>query len=756
MNGLLLGSFEALLLMQAAGAAITGTVRDGASGEPLAGAVVTLPDLGRSTVADDQGRYLLAAVSAGPHHLTVRFLGYAPRTLHALVPRTGELTIHVSLEPQAVPLSAVVMRARPPVAVRGAEHGDVVAFPDRGLSIAALRNHPLLAEPDALEALGGGEVVLRPESHSGIHVRGGAADQTAFLLDGIPVFSPYHAAGVVSGWNPDALAGLSLSSASPSPADPDALSGTVAAVTRTPGARAAAQGGASSTHARLTLDGPLGMAGAAYLVSLRSGFPSGIAPGGDSYLRGETGDRMAKLEVPAFGGLVRLLGYDSENEMTTAAAVPPDSGPAQTIGRNLFEWGNRSLGASWNREVRGTTMRATAWSATGSAGSGWTGQDGPLRMSWARSDHGLLASVERHAAHSTAAFGIRVQGSRTSYEVESVAPAAPLFAREGRTTVAAVFARHSRELTRWLELDLAGSLAASGGQWHLGPRSQVRWRPAQQLTVSASYARLHQFAQSLRNTESVVGAVFPVDLFLGSGVPGVPVASSRQGVLAADYRPLAGVRVGVQAYARSFDGLVLVAPRAGDPFATGAFAVGSGEARGMSLDAAFSSTRVGAVATYGLQRVRYRADVLRYAPDHGTTHLVEGGVITFPSATTSIRLGATGALGRHTTAASGALEWESCNLLDRGCEFSGSPRYTGMPLGAAALPSYLRVDVGVRKHWHLTVGGRDASVALFGTVTNVLGRRNVMTYAADPRTGALTEIGARPLAPLVVGLDWRF
>ena len=39
---------------------------------------------------------------------------------------------------------------------------DTAGFHDRRLSMAAVRNHPLLAEPDVLQALGGGEVFLSP------------------------------------------------------------------------------------------------------------------------------------------------------------------------------------------------------------------------------------------------------------------------------------------------------------------------------------------------------------------------------------------------------------------------------------------------------------------------------------------------------------------------------------------------------------------------------------------------------------------
>jgi len=135
---------------------------------------------------------------------------------------------------------------------------------------------------------------------------------------------------------------------------------------------------------------------------------------------------------------------------------------------------------------------------------------------------------------------------------------------------------------------------------------------------------------------------------------------------------------------------------------------------------------------------------------------MEAGVIFFPTATSSLRVGVTGALGRRGTPIAGGLEWESCNLLDRGCEFGGTPTYEGSSLGSTKLPGYFRVDIGLRKHWDFTVGRRDALVGLFGTVTNLFNQKNVMTWARDPLNGQPVAIEMRPLAPLVVGLDWRF
>jgi hypothetical protein len=103
-----------------------------------------------------------------------------------------------------------------------------------------------------------------------------------------------------------------------------------------------------------------------------------------------------------------------------------------------------------------------------------------------------------------------------------------------------------------------------------------------------------------------------------------------------------------------------------------------------------------------------------------------------------------------------SVEWEACNLLDQGCEFAGSPRYRTDQLGATSLPTYFRIDLGLRKHWHLEVGGRDVELGLFGTVTNLLGRKNVLTLAPAGATGTPGVVEMRPRSPLVVGLDWRF
>jgi hypothetical protein len=323
------------------------------------------------------------------------------------------------------------------------------------------------------------------------------------------------------------------------------------------------------------------------------------------------------------------------------------------------------------------------------------------------------------------------------------------------TRVASAYFDHTLGPGSRLEARAGATASLADGSARLAPRIRLRWRASTALQWTLVVGRTHQFAQSLRNPESVVGNIFPADLFLGADADGVPVARADQAVLASEWRPIAGVRVGAQAFARELDDLLLPAPRSPEPFSEGGFVVGTSSARGASVHVTAAGARYGVVAGYGWQRVRMTYGDSAYVPGHAAAHRVDAGIAVYPSATWALRLSLTGATGRTGTGVTGAFEWESCNLLDRGCEFAGSPRLDGA-LGAVDLPPYLRVDVGARKHWHFRLRARDTRVGVFGTVTNVLGRRNVLTYVTDPGTGRRDAVEMLPRSPLVLGLDWWF
>ena len=751
---LLLVAVPLALALQPTPATISGEVRRADTGEPIAGVVVAAPDLGRETRTDTRGRYALSSMPAGPWHLTVRGLGFAPRTLHTLVPRAGVLELDVTMTPVPQRLAGVIVRQT--VVARSGDDSARVDFPNRVVHREQINTYPLSAERDPLVALGGGEVSMRPEMPSGLHIRGAGADQTAYRLDGIPVLNPLHAGGMISTWEPDAIATARVVTV-PDDSRTLAVGGVVSATTRDV-SRESGTGSTSvgTTQVRVTLHGALGADGGNFLFGVRSNAPSNaVARREGSYLRSEASDAITKVELPLFRGRLRVLDVRSDDEISAAALVPAEAAPVDPR-RNLFEWGGRSSGIAWSRATARGTVRVSAWNATMRAAARWGAADavGQRQLLNTRRDDGVSATGTRETSASTSNVGVSLERSATLYDARVTGSTS--MALQRRVVMASLFANRAQSLSRAVRVNAGASATAVSGRVVIDPRAGIRWSPVPKVTLTTDAARLHQFTQSLRNDESVVGTIFPVELFVNAGSGGVPIAVSDVVVFGIDSRPASGIRMAVQAFSRLSRGLALAAPHNSEPFVTGSVVVGGSRARGASLELSASGARASAQAVYGLQRVRYAANGAEWIPQFSTAQTLEGGMTVFPTPTFSINVGAIGGWGRRATPVIGAFEWESCNLRDRGCEFGGTPRAASEVLGTLRLPAYVRVDVGVRKHWHATIGARPVELSLFGTVSNLGNYRSVLTRAIDPVTRVATDIRMRPQAPLVIGLDWRF
>ena len=732
-------------------AEITGVVRDESTGGPVAGAVVTLEESGRAAVTGVDGSYAIPDVPPGPHHLSVRVLGFQSRSLHVLVPASGSLRVDLVLRADPIEVDAVVVRSRVPI--RGMDVDGRELDPTRRVSGAAIRNDPFTAEPDVIEALIGGGVSGAPESGGGLHVRGGDGDELGFLLDGIPVFSPYHS-GVRSGaWNADAVSGVELRT---DPALPvDALSGAVLVSTIDPGDWLRTGGHLSTSQIGATVTGPLG-GEAGYLISGQAGYPGLIRPPDEpSYLDGTDHDLLAKLVLQVGDGDLRLLAFDNRNEIR-ASSRPSEIGdtPLEPGEPNVYAWHGRSVGLVWSGGTRGRlTPAIRGWRAAQDASFRWHGEEsGAIRVTSDREQYGLLASLQWKGTGRYAEVGLLAVRDEAAYAVGGDSVDLGI---GGEADELALFASHAESIGGRVELSAGFRASRSDAGSRLLPRVGIRARLAESVSVFAEYARTSQAVQSLRNAESVVGRIFPPELYAGGEGTGIPVAIADYAAIGVVALPRPGTRVELEAYARALDDLAMLDPDDGQPFASSTVRRGSGSVRGLAAGLAIGSARYAVSGSAGVERVELRAGGERWTPGYAASRTARIGATLFPTPTLSIRVGWIGQFGRRGSDAIGLLEWESCNLLDMGCEFAGSPEDLG-EIGARKLPAYNRLDLSVRKHWHFVIGAREGSLEAFATGSNLLGRANVLTYVVDPATDQSAPIEMRPRAPLTLGLGWRF
>lgn len=180
-------------------ASIRGFVSDGATGEPLPRAHVYVPRLRIGAVTNEAGYFALASLPPGNFLIRVSYVGFAPldTTLEA-----GKAASRLALLAVSVQDGELVVEAERSLAEPG-----LLDVPVR-----ALRTFPAFpGEPDLLQALQWLPGVRRAGSaFSGIIVRGGQPDQNLYLLDGAPVYHPWHAFSLISLFQPETFKQIRL------------------------------------------------------------------------------------------------------------------------------------------------------------------------------------------------------------------------------------------------------------------------------------------------------------------------------------------------------------------------------------------------------------------------------------------------------------------------------------------------------------------------------------------------------------------
>ena len=155
---------------------VSGKVSDERTGHAIPFATVTLVGAQKGALTDSEGQYLIRGVPAGTYELRVQFLGYAPVSRPDVTVAEGRpTTVNVQMKEIVVAQEkqVEVTAERKLVEVR---QGATV----RSVDAAEIRNLPVQTLTDILQRQAG--VNAQDDQ---IHVRGGRADETIFVVNGV-------------------------------------------------------------------------------------------------------------------------------------------------------------------------------------------------------------------------------------------------------------------------------------------------------------------------------------------------------------------------------------------------------------------------------------------------------------------------------------------------------------------------------------------------------------------------------------------
>lgn len=186
---------------------LSGYVQDAETGERLIGAGVRVlqenPEQGARAITNEFGFFSLK-LEEGAHILQISYVGYQPQQLPVEV--LIDKIIRVRLKSSSL-LQEVLVSANAEQETRESKSGSPVYLDLKGLRALPMPG----GEADLLRqtALQSG-IQTGADGLGGLHVRGGNADQNLFLLDDVPVYSPSHALGLFSIYNPSTVSSVRL------------------------------------------------------------------------------------------------------------------------------------------------------------------------------------------------------------------------------------------------------------------------------------------------------------------------------------------------------------------------------------------------------------------------------------------------------------------------------------------------------------------------------------------------------------------
>lgn len=538
------------LLAQQPGA--SGFVRDATDREALYGAIVRRLDRPQQTVTNAYGFFSLPlAEAAGEVVLTVSYLGYRSDTLTWRAGAEGR-DLEVLLLPVDQNLTTVeVSAARDWGGAAGA-----VRIDNRLTAEAPV----LLGEKDPLKTLELLPGVARPrEGFGGLFVRGGSPDQNLILLDGAPVYNASHLFGLLSVFNPDAVASVDLYRGD----FPARFGGRVASVidVRTrEGSRDGdwhGRGGIGLLTARLTLEGPLGRGRrGSFLVSGRRSYADLllrlVTPPGERYLVGFWDGSLKANYTLGRRDRIYLSSYhgrDNFGNVSTRRDLEQ---------RDAFDWGNRTLSLRWNHRFADraflnlTALRSTYdFSTTNEE----IVRDTVYALSYRSgvADYGLRADLDYapHPDHQLKFGGVltthRFDLGTTARGGTSLTTAARVPATELALYAEDEWAPSDR-WTLLLGLRLARFAPDTTAAFtSLEPRLSIRFAASERLRLRAAYAATRQYLQLLSNS----GPGLPTSLWVPAG-NGLRPQRGHHFSLEADWTPapVSPLRLAVGTYYR--------------------------------------------------------------------------------------------------------------------------------------------------------------------------------------------------------------
>jgi len=718
--------------------AVHGRILSADTGEPIAGASVRVHHGAtfRLLVTDESGSYRAERLVAGTVIVAAEALDHAPLEAAVRIPAGDDVTLDLELRlrPLVLPVLITAIEANrlrlPPPSIL---HGDLRKKGETELR--ALDSSPGVAE---LGLSGPGSSQSDPTSV--LYVRGAAADLKLVLLDGAPVYAPFHLSGFMDAFPEGVLQDAHLYTGGAPARFDGGLSYVLDLELREGDAeRLHTSGAVDLLSATGRVEGPIGP-DARVLLSARTLHGAGYQLlTGDSNLPYGYGDALGRIDVGVGAGRLSATGFWNRE------SIDLNLGKLQGAAPESVYWGNTAGSARYQIPVGNGDLHVTTAYGLFSTQLPVPEED-PENSAGPSTARGQNSRSRTEAFYS---FGKTVRWvvggafdtNETLLEERSVFGGTIAHA-VGRANVGAVWGDATWDVSPEVELRLGAraSYFQPRGSARLAPRLSAIWHVDQNAQIRVAAGR---FFQVVRGPESILSSDLTGPTLGGSrrpipddptSLPGselFALAGATHLVVGLEDELDNGIGIGLEGHFKSFDGL----PGAKKLYSSGTdmwVQAEDGRVRGwMGYSLAWVWTSESTADTRFVGR-----------------QLLSGGLATDARGfDIEVRLTYGAGLPFTNVAATPGINGTSSLNAD------------GVPpaaLSGAPDDSYLRVDAKISRRLFGAIGDSRLEIAPYVHLLNGLDRRDALFY----RTGVEGPTQPLPLASIpvlaVFGIAWRF
>jgi hypothetical protein len=746
---------------------IAGRITDASTTEPRAGTAVSIVGTTRGAIADSTGRYVIANVPAGTVTLRARLFGFKAIERPVTVRDNDTTRVDFALETEAAVLNAVRTEARP------IERDLFESKPSVGtvqITARAAEGVPKFGEADIIrtvQLLPG--VEARNDFSTGLNVRGGESDQNLILLDGFPIYNPFHLGGLFSTFIDPTVRDVTLITGG----FPARYGGRLSSVLDVHSADEVRSG--LHGTAEVSLLASTGAVGSAFAGGKGSWMIAGRRTYADKFVdlistnelpyhfRDEQAHlRYALTPTLTFG----LTAYDGRDQLDASIATFGDSTTGATASGGDFDfgWGNRVVGASLTKTLgnarRGHFARwlladSTTLEQRASRSTFSTALDlgeGALKLSNDVGDLRLAGSVAAHGATHERTFGYDVATYDIRYAARSDQTDTRLYDLKQHPTSGALYVddlwRVSPSLL--LELGVRGE-ALTGRDWTgVSPRVSGKYFLTKDFALTGAVGKFSQWTHSLAR-EDIPVRLF--DFWLASDAS-LPVSTAWHYVLGSE-RWFSNTRYArIEGFYKKYSQLLEGNPQE-DPNRRGdEFLPADGDSYGVDvLLRQFESGPFSGWVSYTYAVAARTSEGLRYFPGHDRRHdLNIVGSWRFSKYLFGVRYGY--ATGTPYTDIVGEIVRR---VYDPGVNSYGTrgggsqAEFIGGTRNGARLPSTQRLDLDVSRTFH----ARGVTIVPYLSVVNAYNVKNVFLYVFDyskapPTRQAISQFPFLPSAGVTI------